>query len=54
MGFASVNSTYPGSKIFEKIIPESFKKENLNLQLTDNYLHSIYIVLGIRSNLEMI
>ena len=36
-----------------KKIPESPQKANLNLPLTDNYLHSIYIVLGIVSNLEM-
>ena len=35
-------------------IPESSKKQSLNLPLTNNYLHSIYIVLGIISNLEMI
>ena len=34
--------------------PESSKKQNLNLLRTSNYLHSIYIVLGILSNLEMI
>ena len=33
---------------------ESSTKQNLNLQCTDNYLHSIYIVLGIIGNLEMI
>ena len=38
--------------IKEKNIPESFKKQNLNLPC--NYLYSIYIVLGIISNLEII
>ena len=33
---------------------ESSKKQNLNLPHISNYLHSIYIVLGIISNLEMI
>ena len=53
-----------GSKKFF-LIPESFKKQNLNLPQAINYLQSIYIVfttiymaftfaLGIRSNLEMI
>ena len=37
-----------------KKIPESSKKQNLNLLQTGNYLHSIYIVLGIISNLETI
>ena len=35
-------------------IPENSKKQNLNLPCTGNYLHSIYIVLGIVSNLDMI
>ena len=30
--------------IGRKKIPESFKKQNLNLLCADNYLHSIYIV----------
>ena len=34
--------------------PESSKKQNLNLPRSGNYLHSIYIALGIISNLEMI
>ena len=38
----------------EKKIPESFKKQNLNLLHASNYFCSIYIVLGIISNLEMI
>ena len=33
---------------------ESSKEQNLNLPHASNYLHSIYIVLGIISNLEMI
>ena len=52
-------------KILRKRIPESTKKQNLNLLLHQqlssqqlhyiyNYLQSIYIVLGIISNLEMI
>ena len=33
---------------------ESYGKENLNLLCAGNYLHGIYIVFGIISNLEMI
>ena len=33
---------------------EKSKKQILNLLLTSNYLHSIYIVLGVVSNLDMI
>ena len=40
--------------IQEKIIPESSKKQNLNLPQLGNYLHSIYIVLGTTSTLEVI
>ena len=32
---------------------ESSKKQSLNLPHASNYLHSIYIVLGIISNVEM-
>ena len=35
-------------------IPEGSKKQNLNLPCSGSYLHSIYIVVGIISNLEMI
>jgi len=35
-------------------IPESSKKQNLTLPCPVKYLHSIYRVLGIVSNLEMI
>ena len=38
--------------IWEKI-PEISKKQNLNLPCTGNSLHSMYIVLGIISNLEI-
>ena len=35
--------------------PESFQKfQNLNLPCAGNYLHDIYIVIGILSYLEMI
>ena len=37
-----------------KKIPESSKKQKLNLLHASNNLHSIYIELGIISNLEMI
>ena len=53
MDSASVASTNCGSKI-SKTIPESSKKQNLNLPHPNNYLHIIYIVLGIFSSLEMI
>ena len=36
------------------LISESSKKQNLNLPCASNYLYSIYIVLGIISNLELI
>ena len=49
----STDSSNRGSKIYEKI-PESSKKQNCNMLHTGNYLHSIYIVSGIISNLEMI
>ena len=38
----------------KKKMAESSKKQNLNLPHASNYLHSIYIVLGIISNIEMI
>ena len=38
----------------KNLIPETSKKQNLNLPGTDKYLHSIYTVLGIISNLQMI
>ena len=40
-------------KTWEKY-PESPKKQNLSFLHYSNYLYSIHIVLGIRSNLEMI
>ena len=43
------NQKYLGKKI-----PESSKKQNLNLPQVSSYLHSIYIVLDIVSHLEMI
>ena len=52
---ASMDSTKLRLKIFgKKKIPQSSKKQNLNLRPANNYLYSIYIVLGIISNLEMI
>ena len=36
------------------LILENPQKQNLNLLCTGNYLHGIYIVLSIISNLEMI
>ena len=40
--------------ILEKKIPESSKTHDLNLSYTGNYLHTIYIILGIINDLEMI
>ena len=46
--FASTESTNFGLKIFgkkkQKTIPESPKKQNLNLLCAGNYLHSFYTV----------
>ena len=44
VGSASVDSSNHRSKIFGKKVPESSKKQNLNLLCTGDYLHSIYIV----------
>ena len=44
----------PWIKNILKKIPESPQKANLNLPLTDDYLHSICIVLGIIINLKII
>ena len=52
MGLTS--AIQPWIKNIWKKIPESSKKKNFNLLHTDDYLHSIYIVLSILSNLEMI
>ena len=41
-------------KYSEKLIPESSKKQNLNLPHAGNYVHSTYISLGILSHLEMV
>ena len=43
--FIYAGSTNHRSRIFEKQIPESSKKQNLNLLHAGNYLNSIYIVL---------
>ena len=40
-------------KIFGEKNRESSKKQNLNLLCTGNYLHRLYIALGIISNLQM-
>lgn len=44
VGSSSTDATNRKLKIFMGIIPESAKKQNLNLPWTNNYLHSIYIV----------
>ena len=41
-------------RIFGKQIPETSEKQNLILPCAGNYLYSIYIVLSIMSNQEMI
>ena len=41
-------------KHLEKIFSRKFQKQNLNLLHAGKYLHSIYVVLGIISKLEMI
>ena len=53
-GSASADSTNHRWKICGKKIPESATKQNLNLLHAGNYLHSIYVVLGIITDLEMI
>ena len=47
-----MNSTETEKNFF--LILEGLKKQNLNLLHTGCYLQSIYIVLGVISNLEMI
>lgn len=51
---ASRESTNKRSNISEKKIPERSKIHDLNFSYTGNYLHSIYITLGIINDLEMI
>ena len=53
-GSTSPDSINLRSKILQKKIPQSPKKQNFNVLYTSNCLNSIYITLGIRSNLEMI
>ena len=43
-----------GDGKYSKINSRNFNKQNLYLPHTSNYLYSIYIVLGIMSNLEII
>ena len=52
-GSASVDSTNR-SKILGKKSRKFKKRPNLNFPHTGNYLYIIYLVLGIKSNLEMI
>lgn len=49
-----MDSTNIELTIFRGKIPDSSKKKNLNLLLTSNYLHGIYIVLRIINNQKMI
>lgn len=51
---ASAGSPNSRRKIFEKKIPQSSEKQNLNLPHTGNYLIGIYTVSCITSNLQMI
>lgn len=52
---APLDSTKNGSKIFgEKKNFQKFQKAKLEFAMWVNCLHSIYIILGIISNLEMI
>lgn len=53
-GFTLVDSTNLWKKYWGKYITESSKKKNLNWLHEGNCLHSIYMVLGMKSNLEMI
>ena len=55
MDFASTDSTNCRLKIFFKKqqIPDSSKKQSLNVWITGNYLHSIYMALGIIYNLDV-
>lgn len=48
----STGSTKHGLNVFEEKTPENSKVPNLNLPNTGNYLHTIYIVLGIISKLR--
>ena len=49
-----MDTTKLRSKILFKKLSESFIKQNLNLLYIGGRLYSIYIVLGIVSNLELI
>ena len=48
------NSTNHGSKILKKKNSRKFQKAKIEFVILSNYLHGVYIVLGILSNLEMI
>ena len=54
MGAASVNSTNYGLKILGGGKSRKFPKAKLKFAGASNYLHSIYFVLGVINNLEMI
>ena len=51
VGSPSTDSTTMDQNFWERKIPKISKKQNLNFPCTGNYLHSIYIVLGIITNL---
>ena len=47
-------TNWKSKNVQERKDAESYEKQNLNLLWAGSYLHSIYIVLGIVSHLEMI
>ena len=47
-------SNQPQIKDIWKKIPESSQKQNWNFPYTSNYLHSMYVILGIINNLEKV
>ena len=55
-GCTAIVSTNPGSKLFgeKKKKFQKVPKSKISIYHSSNYLHSIYIVLGIISNLEVI
>ena len=50
---SSIQQTVDQKYSKKRKIPETSQKQNLNLVHPGNYLHSIYVVLGIISYLEM-
>lgn len=53
LGSASIDSLNHGLRVFRgKLFPEICREQTLNLPSAGNYLHSIYITLGIINTLE--